>query len=266
MYSAYYQMYQMTHGKGIAIGYLSRSYAEHPVFPCLIPDRVEMIDILLDGEPVQCYQNTLIDLAQNNYRYVVYHKPQSIYKEYTPGSWGEQRAGEFIDRFFGEQLPLVDDDLVRVYEVPGIDQQEVETMMRPGENWYNVEVVGDAHWRWARSPAILDITSDTSQEACLEITPLYIHDSAATGYFGNQGTLTVSDSKGLSETIEIRPEVKSRVSLNIVAGENNISLSLEAGNFQPSRIGSADTRWLSFATRKIDLQTGSSCDYEIETG
>ncbi len=169
MYSANYQMYQMIHNKGIATGYLSRSYGEHPVFPCLIPDMVETADITLDGEPARCYQNTLVDLAENNYRFVVYHKPQSSYEQYQPGSWGEVQANEFISRFFGDQEPLVDDDLVRVYEVPTPDQIEVETMIRTGENWYKMEVDGDEHWRWARSPAFLDIKSAKPQEACLRL-------------------------------------------------------------------------------------------------
>jgi hypothetical protein len=263
MYSAYYQMYQMTHGKGIATGYQPRSYGEHPVFPCLIPDMVETSDILLDGDPAQCYQNTLFDLARSNYRFVVYHKPQSLYDEYTPGSWAERQASEFIDRFFGDQEPLEEDDYARVFEVPDLDKIEIATMIRSGDNWYKIEFDGEEHWRWARSPAKLDITSEYSQKACLEITPFHIHDPASPGIFGDQGILTVTGDTGLNESIVIRPGKVTKIALDLEAGENIILLSLDAGNFQPGRFGGADTRWLSFAIQEINLQTGSRCDKQI---
>ncbi len=55
----------------------------------------------------------------------------------------------------------------------------------------------------------------------------------------------------------------SNVTLDLETGENNISLSLDAGNFQPGRFGGSDSRWLSFAIQELNLQTGSSCDSDV---
>ena len=45
------------------------------------------------------------------------------------------------------------------------------------------------------------------------------------------------------------------VPIPLQAGSQTITLSLQAGNFQPSQYGQKDTRTLSFAVNAIDLQT-----------
>jgi hypothetical protein len=259
MYSAYYQMYQMVHNKGIATGYISRSYNEHPVFPCLIPAKMETVDILLDGEPVSCDLNTLYELAENGYRYVVFHKPSPDYELYTPGSWGEQEARRFIDAFLADEEPLADDNLAAVYQVPDITAIDMKNMIRLGANWYAMERSEETHWRWARSPASVDITSDLSQEACLEITPTYIYDPDSETNFGDQGQLSIESDDGLRKTVDVKTGETLRLPITLQEGDNELALSLGDGNFQPGQFGSADTRWLSFAIHQINLQTGSSC-------
>jgi hypothetical protein len=259
MYSAYYMMYQMTHKKGIASGYFSRPFSQHPVFPCLIPGKLETQDIMLNGEPASCYLNSLNDLANNSYRYVVFHKPSPDYELYTPGSWGELEAQRFIDSFFQDQEPLVDDGLTTVYEIPDPSTIERKPMIRLIENWYGMESGADSHWRWAESPAKLDITSDRYQEACLEITPTFIHDPEFESNFGDQGQLSIEDDSGLMETVLIRPGVTVDIPLSLHEGGNGFTLSLEAGNFQPGSISGGDARWLSFAIEQINLRTDTTC-------
>ena len=259
MYSAFYQMYQMVHNKGIATGYISRSYSEHPVFPCLIPAKVDTEDILVDGEPVSCYLNSLYDLAENGYRYVVFHKPSPEYELYTPGSWGEQEALRFIDTFFADQEPVADDNLATVYQVPDVSAIDIKNMVRLGANWYAMESNEETHWRWARSPAIVDITSKLSQEACLEITPTYIYDPDSGTNFGVQGQLSIESDNGLRKTVVIKTGEIIRVPITLQEGDNELTLSLSDGIFQPSQFGNADRRWLSFAIHQVNLQTGSSC-------
>ncbi|MBK8987155.1 MAG: hypothetical protein IPM39_13930 [Chloroflexi bacterium] len=117
-YSSHYQMYQTTHGKGIASGYVARVYDPHPLFGHVISNKVfnfAMQDnVLLNHQPANRYTNMLYELASNNYRYVVFHKPQMAYRNYQPGAWGEQVALEFIAEVFGQQQPIVNDDLATV--------------------------------------------------------------------------------------------------------------------------------------------------------
>ena len=121
IYSSYYQLDQITHNKGIASGYIGRQYTRHPVFPALVTNSsyssVLIPEIRVDGQPVNRFANARYELARNNYRYVVFHKPQPDNPDYPPGSWGEAQAQLFIDNVFGNQAPLVDDALSTVYTV-----------------------------------------------------------------------------------------------------------------------------------------------------
>jgi hypothetical protein len=124
-YSSHYQLYQMTHRKGIASGYLSRVYGTHPLFPCLFSTKPVQPDGSENSDLANCYLNAQRSLAEHGYRYVVWHKPQSSYRDYRPGSWGEEQAKQLIETAFGQATPLVDDELVRVYAVEGYTPSEV---------------------------------------------------------------------------------------------------------------------------------------------
>ncbi len=89
-FSSFYQVDQITHGKGIAGGYVSRHYATHPVFGQFMSENFRTIsplqeDLTVDGEPSSRYANLRYDLAENNYRYVVLHKPSADHPIYKPG-------------------------------------------------------------------------------------------------------------------------------------------------------------------------------------
>jgi hypothetical protein len=162
-FSSYYELDQMVHGKGIASGYTSRNYHSHPVFPQFISDSVDdslfQTDVLVNGTPTSRYTNARYELARNGYRYVVYHKPQAWYPEYQPGAWGEEVSQQFIEAVFGQQAPIVDDELVTVYEVAPITDtsQLVTTIALEGKDW-------------VRSPATFYVASPRLQLANLEIT------------------------------------------------------------------------------------------------
>jgi hypothetical protein len=123
-YSSHYQVYQMTHRKGIASGYLSRGYERHPIFPCLFSTEPVQPDDSEKSDPANCFVNAQRSLAEHGYRYVVWHKPQTSYREYRPGSWGDQQARQLIETAFGQATPLVDDELVRAYAVEGQTQAQ----------------------------------------------------------------------------------------------------------------------------------------------
>jgi hypothetical protein len=258
VYNSHYQIYQMTHRKGIAMGYISRTYAAHPVLPCLVPEpRPPQPDVLVNGRPTTCYANALFDLATANYRYVVWHKPQPWYTDYTSGSWGEGQTADLITQLFGERPPLLEDDLARVYAVPPATETAVgPPTMGLLNNWYSRE----DGWRWARSPATLILSVPQATSATLQITPTVMYEPAPEQIVGRHGLLRVEMADGQATTIELRSEETAEAPLQLPAGVYTLTLSLAAGNFRPDDYSdatgeTADTRWLSFAIRAINLQT-----------
>lgn len=264
VYGTHAQMYQMTHKKGIALGYISRTYDLHPVLPCLIPELLVTADVTANGEPARCYENALYDLARNNYRYVVRHKPQPAYEDFVPGSWGDRQAADIVARLFAGQAPLADDALVTVYAVPPLpDESTLKTSLVLKENWYRPDPDGALTVRWARSPATLWIYAPAAQEAVLEVTPVLIHAPGPDeSYLGSQGVLDVVVGDGaatavattVATTVAITAEETARIPLSLAPGINVVTLSLQAGNFRPAAYGLPDSRTLSFAIRSMNLE------------
>ncbi len=254
-YASYRQMYQMTHGKGITAGYLSRVYEVHPLFPCLFPEFVEpQPDIFVNGEPYPCYMNTLYELSFHNYRYVVRHKAQEAYPNLGPNSWGDLQAQLFVDRFFADQEPLVDDELVTVYEVPEQVAPTQSPVLMLAENWYSYE----GEWRWARSPASLRISSPQAQRVSLELMPHTIFAPSPERPVGYEGVLIPSLNGETLPPVTIRLGELASIPLDLPAGVHTVTLTLEAGNFRPGDYGGGDWRWLSFATRFLNLSTAGN--------
>ena len=257
-YASYYQRYQMVHHKGIASGYLARTYDIHPMFPCVIPElRAPEPRVLVDGEPADCAANILYDLAYFNYRYVVYHKtdldPDSI------GLWGRAQARRFLVTYFGGQTPLVDDDLVTVYAVPPL--REAARGLSPAmgllENWYRAEGAGGSR-RWARSPATLFLSVPGAETAELRVTPGLMFEPAPEieQVLGHHGRLDVALDGEPVGTMSLTMGEPSTLTLELPAGAHTLSLALEAGNFQPVDYDMGDDRRvLSFMVRSIELIT-----------
>lgn len=242
--SSYYQIFQMTHHKGIASGYISRSYGQHPVFADVMTDRVAGLRI--DGRPA-VYANFLADLAANDYRYVVLHKTLFDTPKGAKQSPAEQ-AQALLDGTFGGQAPVADDDLVRVYQVR---PDPAALQIRWGDGW---RLEAD-DLTWATSPATLAITSPEARQVVLQLTPALIHDAGAKNGLGAQGMLTVQVGDQPPVALPIAVDRPASLPLALPAGAATVKLELQAGNFKPSDYGSKDTRVLSFAVRAIDLRT-----------
>ena len=248
-HSSIYQIYQMTHNKGIASGYLSRAYDVHPIFPCLIPDfRPADDDVLVDGQAVPCHANLLFELNFHDYRYVVRHKPQPG-SVYAPGSLGEVESQQFIDLFFVGQQPLIDDNLVTVYAVPQVETADLSPVMGLKYNWHGSSGAG----RWAKSPAELFLSIPRPISATLEFVPHAIYDPDSDNQLGEDGVLDVTLDGELLVSVTIHAGEVTRIPLTLPAGTHTLTLSLAAGNFRPSDYGNPDSRELSFATRYLNL-------------
>ncbi len=249
-FGAPYQVFQTIHGKGIAGGYVSYVYPQHPLFPCWYSTDAKPEDIQVNGDSRSCYTNAQYELAQNGYRYLVQHKPQKWYSEYKPGSAADKLARAFVKAGFPNTTPIVDDDLTTVYRVPSLaDAAPIATTMELRDNWEPRE----DGWRWARSPATLAAISPREQQAVLQITPSSIHDPDAPNGTGQQGRLRVIVGD-VDTTVDIAVDQMTEVPLTLKPGAQVITLELEAGNFRPLDFGVSDTRTLSFSTKLINLK------------
>ncbi len=250
-YSSFYQMYQMTHGKGIATGFLSFTPPRHPLFPGLFQTDPTPPDALVNGQKVSAYTDAAYELAEQGYRYVVRHKPDKAYAEFKPGSRGDKIAEDFVRNAFPNQSPIVDDDLTTVYALPATaDPATLTLYMELRDGWQERE----DKWRWTKSPATLYILSPTAQEATLQVTPSSIHDPEGEGGVGKEGVLTVT-ANGVTQQVPIHVDETANVPITLVPGGQTVTLSLDAGNFHPSDYGVGDTRELSFAIKTLNLKT-----------
>jgi hypothetical protein len=256
LYNATYQIYQIYHSKGIPMGYISRTYHEHPLFPCLYDPPAGESELRINGRQAPCPFHPLYDLPLYNYRYVVVHKPQPENIDYVPGTPGEREAAEFIAQYLGNQTPIIDDALTTVYEMPPAPDASalMTTVGFVDDNWHGLEVVGDDSWRWAQSPAELILTSPITQNVVLEmmIYTVYIPPNQNANY---RSRLQVETDTGSHMVVEIEAGKLVAIPLTLSPGKHILTLNLEAGNFQPSAHGGNDPRFLSFAVRYLNLRT-----------
>lgn len=246
-YSSRYQIDQMIHRKGIATGYIGRSYSRHPVFPCLLPE--PQPDVLVNGEPSVCYANTLFDLAARDYRYVVWHKPQQD-DEYRPDPAQADATSAFVLGLFAGRTPAVDDEMITAYRIPRSPASgAMTTTLGLGANWYPAEHIR----RWMKSPATLFISAPQAEEASLQITPDLIFDPSPAHPVGHRGILRVELDGSTIGEFPIETGNPAAIPLSLKSGVHTLTLHLKAGSFRPSDYGIHDNRELSFAIRAIDL-------------
>jgi hypothetical protein len=258
-FASIYMAYQMTHKKPIAWGYLSHTNTRHPV-PFL--DRLSYekavetpiqpyFHILHNGKSAISYRQAT--LAAANYRYVVYHK-RLLQADGAKPIREHQFARDFLKDVFGENTkPYYEDEKITVYKVfADADKQNPQLELQQGNNWRPTDII----YQWATSPATLEVFSPKAQEAFLEITPVHIHDPKSGHGFGANGQLNVQVGDDYKTSASIIINQVTRIPLRLEQGKQTITLSLQAGNFQPSKLGiSNDSSYLSFAIRTINLVT-----------
>src|SRR5262249_34687704 len=132
-------------------------------------------------------------------RYVVFHKPEVDNHGpdswgYEPGAWGETAPRGFLKGAFGDHRPLVDDELVTVYEVdPSLDPKNLETSIALRESSEQAALELRIGKHWAILPASFKIASPSNQPARLEITPETIYDPT-------------SNTSPADATVRLKPE------------------------------------------------------------
>ncbi len=253
-FSSFYQVDQITHGKGIASGYVSRQYPIHPVFGQFITENFNEIsplqqDVTVDGQPSSRYANLRYDLAENDYRYVVLHKPSADNPLYKPGAWGEKAARRLIEDVFGDERPFVDDELTTVYAVgplpdvsalqPSIALLEPAAKMEYGEQ------------RWTRSPAQFLVHSPRPLLTHLEVTLGGIQGE------NQYADLSVRSGDGnVVATRPIAPLQRTRIPLALAPGSQVITLTL-------SPTGKAAGEKLAFVIGQVDMATAPDTESAI---
>jgi len=242
--SSFYQIYQITHGKGIDGGYVSRTYARHPIFNALLNTRSAGMSILRINGQISAFASFQDDLAQNGYRYVVLHKDQTQMPD-TSFAPGYESSRQLLDVAFAGQQPLVNDAWTTVY--PVIANSSLHLSF--GQGWRTPE----SKWCWATSPATLEIESPAAQTVQLQITSVYLHDPQSPSGIGSRGILTVQVGDQPAVPLPMIASQPSSLPITLVKGQQTITLTLEAGNFQPSRYGSSDQALLSFAVSMINI-------------
>lgn len=221
-YSAYYQMYQMVHGKGIATGYISRQYAVHPLFGHFISDQITEFplqsNVFVNGIPSSRYANLEYELAKYNYRYVVFHKPQEGYKEYHSGSWGETESLELLREVFGSRTPIVDDNLTTVYEVAppcAVEDLTPAIALRDAESW-------------SASPATFYMASPMTDSAFLEVT-LTSLQVAESGQLTDHGWIALQSADGAWSMSPVTIGVPVTMPLLLSAGSQIVTMTVTSG-------------------------------------
>ena len=249
-YSARYQALQMTHGKGIAGGYVSRGFERHPIAPCLFAEVRAALDVRVNGTPSQCEPAAIHQLASSNYRYVVWHQPS---RDVGPDrdSFAARDAESFVTAAFAGRRPDIDDGVIRAWRLPPPDEALPTTpVLELTSGWHEAE----PNWRWARTPAQLRITSAIEQQVTLVLAVALIHGLGTPVGLAQEGVLIVTIGSATT-SLAIKPGEAVRVPVTIARGVTNVTLSLGAGNFSPADYGQDDRRTLSVAFESIDLVT-----------
>jgi hypothetical protein len=243
-------MFQMTHRKRIAWGYLSHWYNQHPL-PALAHlgagSAAAASSLLVNGQPIDG-DGIRHELARAGYRYVVWHKTLS-------GRQGQAKedlaALRFIRATLGSAKPLVDSQMVRVYRIePSVQPPSVSARL------VGIWQLGPVGERWTVSPAVVAVASLRPQPATLRITLAALHDPQAPGGLGTVGRLDIKVRADFSTSARVEVGRPLDVPISLLAGEQSISFSLRAGNFQPIKYGHPDASTLSFAIQSIDLLVG----------
>jgi hypothetical protein len=108
-------------------------------------------------------------------------------------------------------------------------------------------------FRWASSPATLRVTAPASCRARLVVVPALIHDPTGRDGLGAAGVLRITSSRGGEEEAMLSVDRPASVPIALEAGDQELTLTLQAGNFRPSDYGHDDDDVLSFAVRSIDM-------------
>jgi len=250
-FSSYHQIYQMTHGKGIASGYISRTYSRHPFLPDLMQVGSTPTDLLINNKVIPTSDVLFYELNQYDYRYVVLHKP-------LLDDVNRERTITLTNQLFVNQLPLVDDALTTVYKVPQVSDT---VMIRYDSlNWREPE----PKIRWGSSPVKLHINSPITQPARLEIIPIHLHDPNTSTDTALKGIslLEYQTYDSLTQTAGFISKKLTTIPLQLKAGQQTITLTVTPGTNRVIPYSGDPNALLEFSIESINLIVGDELENE----
>lgn len=239
-FSSYAQFFQMFHRKGIASGYLSRTYPNHPLFQWIYCQGTKP-DF---SDPCSCGGTVEEDLIRHNYRYVVIHKNLHL------DEFADKQRQAFL-QLFADRQPVHEDEDTVVYAVGVVDLTPSELVVCFSPTWYPWHTDRISQWRWTSSPAQIVVRNPLPTTAMLEIDALFIHDPDGVDGIGPEGVLYVDDGHQVQE-VTLRGGATTQVPVQLQYS-SVITMTLAAGNYQPSQYGSTDASYYGFSVTDLRI-------------
>ena len=174
---------------------------------------------------------------------------------YKPGAWGEKAAKRLVQDVFGEQPPLVDDAMARVYEVgslPAVSSLRPSiAMLEPAalQDWPGV--------RKAQSPTGFLVHSPVPIVTTLSVTAAKIDDDTERAY--DYGILTVQSGDGRVQSVHpISSKEAVRIPIALSPGSQVITTTVVAseGDIAPGKP-------LTITIDQIDLSTAPDTELAV---
>jgi len=233
-----YNIYQMTHQKGMLNGYVSRVPQYHPFFQDLMEPNLPP-DIHINGNPLSMDQFENF-LYQYDYRFFVKHKDFG----------GEDLFANLYEWISVNREPFHEDDQTVVYKILPITSKthnESSAAAFHGIGWWGYEQ--DSSLRWAQSPSELIIFSQIDQMVLLVLYPKWLFNPFGGNAINNTGSIELKVNDDPITRIGVESDVPSVACLKINQGLNQVWFSVPAGNFVPKEKDpeSEDGRSLSFS-------------------
>lgn len=227
-FSSFYQYFQMTHGKGIASGYVDRPFEYAPLFAAWLSnslnDSATEPLIQVDGEPARRFANAERLLAQNGYRYVVYHKPQHGLQGHEPGGWGVHSSRAFLGEVFSGREPLINDDRTIVYTVdPDADDRPFTTTLLLQQDQLSAWIEATIDEFQVVEELRLSAASDMDQMTSLEFIPERI-ERVDPWQVLDSAVVTLIDAQGNETTATIHSGQPTVLPLQLIQGDQTVVL------------------------------------------
>jgi len=250
---ATYQMFQMTHRKPIAYGYLSHIYQENPesivqrlAYGSLRLEGTTLVepDLLLDGAPAAAFDaSDQQQLAADGFRYVVWHKDLLARLQ---GPSPDDVTPAFLAAAFPSTAPRYEDASLAAYRIgdpPAPGAAPAGPTLRYGAGWSPPDGSG----RRGDEAAALELTGMAGGPAVLRIqTPGGAPAPAPVSRGSSGTTLTVTTPAG-STPFTVASGQLVEVPIRLAPGTQQVTIALD----EAARVGGAT----SFTIASIDLHT-----------
>ena len=249
-----YQIYQLTHNKGIVIGYVSRPYYQIPILGEYFnlseinssedDAPLSIKGVYINGEPALKFLNFEQNLVINNYKYVIWHK--TIFYDSPNFNEINRQVKLLLYDVFHNREPFYDDETIEVYQVDqSLSTQLPKDSIHLGSNWYEDE----GKWRWAFSPAKIIIESEKARTAILRIKFIQFINNGNNPELSNEGNMVLRDSNGILFSQEVNTTAIVDIPISLLPGKQEFELISLEGNVSFEK----GSRQLSFAIESIDL-------------